>query len=476
MHTVRFVFFVEIRVHRVGVVQCGPTRFREHLLFNSVLTHMSLLSRRTFLASAGVAGAGLSLGEWSVASAQTQEPLRLDRPAGPPEDVAKDERYWRRVAAHYRLPSDITNLEAGNFGRMAIPVAEAYRQHVERVNIGNSFYVRRQYERDLEPVRARVAEALGASVEEVALTRGATEALQCLIGGYNRLRPGDVVMYADLDYSSMQFAMNWLVDRRGAEVVRLSIPEPATRDNVLSTYAEALAKHPRTRLLLLTHLNNKTGLIIPVAEVAALARRAGADVIVDAAHSFGQVDLKLADMGADFVGVNFHKWFGAPVGVGVMYVKQGRLDAIDRMMADESAPADSILSRVHSGTSNFAAFLTVPAALDFHSAVGPRHKAERLRYLRDRWVGAVRGVPGIEVITPDDRSLGAAIASFRIGGRTTKAENQRIVEDLLTRYKLFTVARTGIAGGDCVRVTPAVYNAVADCDRLAAALKQLAAH
>jgi isopenicillin-N epimerase len=324
-------------------------------------------------------------------------------------------------------------------------------------------------------VRQHVAAALGADLSEIALTRGATEALQCLIGGYNRLKPGDAVMYADLDYPAMQYAMNWLKERRGVRVARLVIPEPATRDTVMQAYAGALKANPDVRLLLLTHLNNKTGLMIPTAAITALARAAGVDTIVDAAHSFGQVDLKVPDVGADFIGFNLHKWIGAPVGVGVMYVRRDRLADVDRMMADEDSPADSVLSRVHSGTANFATMLTVPAALDFHDAVGPAYKAARVRYLRNRWVTAARGIEAVEVLTPDDPQMAAAITSFRLRGRTSGPETARIVEELRERHGLFTVRRTGIERGDCIRITPALYNTPADVDRLVAALRQMAA-
>jgi isopenicillin-N epimerase len=436
-----------------------------------------MLSRRSFLGSAGVAGLGLAAADLSAVSLPegVQQPGPLNRPAGSPDTVARDEAYWRRVAAHYRVSPKYTNLEAGYFGMMAAPVLAAYHRHVDRVNLESSYYARRSYDADLEAARARVAGFLGAAPTEIAFSRGATEALQCLIAQYNRVRPGDVVMYADLDYNSMQFAMNWLAERHGATVARLVIPEPATRANVLAAYAEALDAHPRVRLLLLTHLNNKTGLIVPVKEIAAMARAKGADVVVDAAHSFGQVDLKLSDLGADFVGCNMHKWLGTPVGVGVMYIKASRLADVDRHYADEIASATSIQSRIHTGTANFASYLTVPAAIDFHEAVGPAHKAARLRYLRDRWVDAVRGTAGIDVLAPDERGLAAAITSFRLHGRGGKAENQAVVAELFDRYQLFTVWRTGISRGDCVRVTPALYNTPAHADRLAAALKELAA-
>lgn len=437
-----------------------------------------MLSRRSFLGSAGLAGLAITGAERSRGPRElpAQDPLPpLGRPTGDPQRVAQDEAYWRRVAAYYHVSDRFTNLEAGFFGMMAAPVLAAYHRHIDRVNTESSYYARRSFDADLGQARERLAAFLGAQPGEIAFTRGATEALQCLIAQYRGVGAGDAVMYADLDYNGMQFAMNWLADRRGASVVRLEIPEPATRENVLALYARALENNPRVRLLLLTHLNNKTGLIIPVKEIAALARARGADVVVDAAHSFGQLDLKLADLGADFVGCNLHKWIGAPVGVGAMYIRDGRLGDIDRMYLDEASPANSILSRVHSGTANFATFLTVPAALDFHEAVGPAYKAARIRYLRDRWVGAVRNRVGIQVLTPDDPGSVAAITSFRIHGRSGREENQAIAAELLDRYQLFTCWRTGLARGDCVRVTPALYNSPADADRLSAALTSIAA-
>lgn len=432
------------------------------------------VSRRVFLRGAGTAAAATALLPFrslaDVERAIAQAPLVLNRPAGTPQAVARDEAYWARVAAQYAVPRDYTNLEAGFFGMMAAPVLAAHHQYIDRVNRETSHFARRDYPAALQAVRSRVAAFLGVDASEIALSRGATEALQCLIGQYAKVGAGDTVMYADLDYNAMQYAMNWLVARRGAVVARLTIPEPATRANVLAAYDTALRAHPRTKLLLLTHLNNKTGLVIPVKEIAAMAKARGADVVVDAAHSFGQMHLTMDDLGADFVGLNLHKWIGAPVGAGVMFIRKGRLPDVERMMADESGPDTSIDNRIHSGTANFATFLTVPHALDFHDAVGDAYKAARLRYLRDRWVSAVRGTPGIDILTPDDPAMGAAITSFRLHGRGGRTENQAVADALLAEHRIFTFWRTGLANGDCVRVTPALYNTAADVDRLAAAL------
>jgi isopenicillin-N epimerase len=281
------------------------------------------------------------------------------------------------------------------------------------------------------------------------------------------------VLYADLDYPAMQNAMAWLQERRGVRVVRIDLPHPATREGVLAAYREALDRNRDVRLVLMTHVSNKTGLVIPVQELVALARTRGADAIVDAAHAIGQLPVTLAEIGADFIGFNLHKWIGAPLGVAAFYIRKSRLSDVDRWMGDEESAAGSIASRVHTGTTNFAAFLTVPDAVDFHEAVGPAHKAARLRYLRDRWVGAARALPQIDVLTPDAPGMSGGITSFRVRGKTTPQENDRIVDELLTKHGIFTARRTGIAGGDCIRVTPALYTKVEEIDRFARALAAL---
>ena len=319
-----------------------------------------------------------------------------------------------------------------------------------------------------------MAEFIGSKPTEIAFSRNATEALQGLIGQYNKLETGDTIMYADLDYNAMQFAMNALAVRTGATLARLDIPEPASHSAILAAYTRALDANPKTRLLLLTHCNNKTGLLLPVKDIVAIARPRGIDVVVDAAHSFGQVPLTMAQLDADFVGLNLHKWIGAPVGAGVMYIREDKLSAIDRAHGDEGALA-SIDSRMHTGTSNFATILTIPDALDFQATIGVENKAARLRYLRDRWVSAVRDVKGVQVLTPDDPQLVGAITGFRLHGRGTREANQAITKALLDEFGIFTFYRTGLAKGDCVRVTPALYNRVADADKLATAIKTITA-
>ncbi|MEO3867594.1 aminotransferase class V-fold PLP-dependent enzyme [Nonomuraea sp. B12E4] len=425
-----------------------------------------MLSRRRMVAGLGALAAGA-----------TTRPLAAEVPAAPhgvpPERLARDERFWAGVARQFRVSPDFVNLENGYYGIMPEPVRRAYHRHVDQLNERGSHLLRTAYKPRADEVRDRIARLLGVTRNEIALTRGGTEALQNLISGYRLLRPDDGVMYADLDYHSGQYAMNWLRSRRGVQIVRIVIPEPATHQAVLETYERALREHPKVKLLLLSHMNNRTGLVTPVRQIVSMARERRVDVIVDAAHSWGQLDFTLPDLDADFAVFSMHKWMGVPLGAGFLYIREHRLADIDVFCADETFPATDIRSRVHSGTMNVAPFLTADAALDFHDTLGAQAKQARLRYLRDRWVHQVRDIGNLEILTPEEPDMYGAITAFRVRGHTSEADNTAIADDLMNRYKIFTVARKGMIGGDAVRVTPALFTSIEDVDRFASALRDI---
>jgi selenocysteine lyase/cysteine desulfurase len=278
------------------------------------------------------------------------------------------------------------------------------------------------------------------------------------------------VLYADLDYDSMQTSMESLA-RRGVRVIKIALPEPATRASLVETYRTAFEANPAIKMVLLTHLSHRTGLVLPVAEIVAVARNRGIDALVDAAHSVGQLDFRLPDLKADFIGINVHKWIGNPLGVGAIYIRRDRIAAIDPDPAEKPGATD-IQSRVHPGTPDYAAQLTVPTALAFQAAIGAAPRAARLRALRDRWVNAVRDLPQVQVLTPDD--LHGAITSFRLRGRTSHEDNVALAKTLLDKYRIFTVHRDGLASGSCIRVTPSLASRMSDCDALAAAIRSVA--
>jgi selenocysteine lyase/cysteine desulfurase len=386
--------------------------------------------------------------------------------------AATTEDEWDKIAREYDVTREIIQLEHGNWGMMARPVLAAYRAKVERVNRDTSYYARRTMVADIDAVRGQLAETLGVGTDEIVLTRNATEAMKALILQYNRLKAGDAVLYADLDYDSMQASMESLAGRRGVRVIKFALPEPATRQSLIDAYAAAFEANPAIKMVLLTHVSHRTGLVLPVAEIATMARARGIDAIVDAAHGVGQLDFKLPDLQSDFIGINVHKWFGAPLGVGAAYIRRERIAAIDPDPAENPASTD-VRTRVHPGTPDFAAQLTVPDALAFQASIGAARREARLRALRDRWVKAVRDLPQVQIMTPDDPRTYCAITSFRLRGRTSHDDNVALAKELLDKYRIFTVHRDGVASGTCIRVTPALATRMSDVDQFAAAIRSI---
>ncbi|MDR5807927.1 aminotransferase class V-fold PLP-dependent enzyme [Caballeronia sp. LZ019] len=393
----------------------------------------------------------------------------------PTPALGVDENYWDAVRGLYRQSDALINLENGYWGPMTEPVKSMFHYWTDRVNYETTTLVRAHWPAVHDGLRERVATAMGCGIDEIELTRNATEALLALISGYHRLAPGDTVLYSDLDYPCGKDAMEWLRERRGVTPVRITIPEPgasqdAFRQRVIETYAAALRAHPRTRLVLVSHVCFATGLIMPVTQISAMAKDAGADVIADAAHSWGMLDFDVPSLDAPFVALNLHKWIGAPLGCGAMFIRKGHVGAIDPYLGDRTWPADDIRARVHTGSPNFAAWLTLPSALELHRRIGAHAKETRLRALRDAWVRPARELPGVQVMTPDGPSMTAGISAFRLHGQSPKATSDALRE----RFGVFTVTRPGPDAGEVVRVTPALFTRMSDVQRLVDALTVLA--
>lgn len=385
---------------------------------------------------------------------------------------ARDELFWRTFADRYALEPGPINLENGYFGRMSRTVVEEYQHNIELINRGNSVHVRQRFEQgENEQVRAQLADLMGVTAESVAFTRNASDGLQSLIRNYNRLQPGDQVLICDLEYDTVKGAMRWLARHRGVEVIEIEHAHPASFDSLLATYRDAFVRYPKLKLMALTHVTHRTGLVMPVRAIAAAAREHGIDVILDGAHALGQIEFNLDDLGIAFAGFNLHKWIGAPLTLGFIYIAPERLADIDPDMGEVHFPVTDIRARTPYSTPNIPALLTLPLVFEEHRAMGgSAAKGARLNYLRNRWVSAVRDLPGIDVMTPDDPQLYCGITSMRF---TRHADQQAMAERLLKDYNLFTVVRSGAASGPCIRITPGLTTTAADMDTLSAALNEL---
>jgi len=423
-------------------------------------------SRKKFLKqiSTGLILASLS----SIASAKEKENKTTIDPADfTPTGAPDDEKFWKRIAKkYYDTPTDYTNLENGYYGMQPKPVLQAFQKNVEKANKQGARFARKEYPAIAANVKKELAQFLKVADEEIIITRNATEALNIAIQGYP-FKAGDEVLLNQLDYFSMIETFQMLQKRGQLTVKAFDMPLlPTSDDEIVEMYKQQLT--PKTKVILLTHVSNINGLIVPVAKIAAMAQQRGIDIICDSAHALGHIPFSLPDLGAAYVGLNLHKWIGNPVGAGVLYIKKEKIAATKALFGDVAAADADIRKLAHFGTTPFAVVMTIPDSLAFHQMLGVDRIAARLHYLKNHWVQALLLQPGVEVVTPAAPQLSGAIAAFRITGSTAT----QTADLLYNQHNIMTVGRT-LGPQGCVRVTPSIFNSIDDCKKLVAAVKQM---
>jgi len=424
------------------------------------------MDKRTFLKSLTVAGASLPL---SLAGLAEHIARYESVPAAhAATSLTTHEEFWSTIRAGYRLKPDYINLENGYYNILPEQTLEAFIRHVRVVNYEGAYYMRTvQYDRK-KAVAARLAAISGCSPDELIITRNTTESLDMIIGGYP-WNPGDEAIMAIQDYGAM-LQMFRQVQRRHKIVCKtVSIPNhPKNDDELVALYENAIT--PATRLIMLSHLVNITGQILPVRKIADMAHRHGVEVMADGAHSFAQIRHNVPDLGCDYYGASLHKWLSVPLGAGILYVKKDLTNKIWPLLA-EAESVQGIARLNHTGTLPVHTDLAINDAIDFYQTLGPERKEQRLRYLQQYWTAKVRNVAGVIVNTPADPARSCAIANVGIKGMPPA----QLATTLLEKYKIYTVAIDLPEGNvQGCRITPNVFTTPEELDTLVAALKDLA--
>lgn len=386
----------------------------------------------------------------------------------PAAQLAQDEEFWTALRAKYRLKPDYINLEHGFYSIQSTEVLEAFIANVREVNYQGSYYMRTVQAADKLAARESLAAMAGCSPDELIITRNTTESLDTVIAGYD-WKPGDEAVMAVQDYGAMldQFALQ--AKRYGMVNRIVSLPnDPKSDDELVQLYANAIT--PKTRLLLVSHLVNITGQLIPVRKIADMAHAKGVAVAGDGAHAFAQLDYRIPDLGVDYYAASLHKWLGVPLGAGLLYVKRDRIADLWPMFGDMSFPATDIRKLNHTGTHPVHTDLAIKSAIAFHQSIGTPRMEARMRFLQQYWITKVRNVKNIVVNTPVDPTRSAGIANVGIVGMPPAD----LAKTLLDRYRIWTVAidRENVRG---TRITPHMYTMTRELDTLVRALKELAA-
>lgn len=419
------------------------------------------MDKRTFLKSASLAGLGsmAALASFGKLAEALPEPL----PDG------DDEHFWSAVRKGYKLTPEYINLENGYYCIMPQEILKKYEAHIQEVNIEGAHYMRTVMAENKKKMAAKLATVAGCSADELIITRNTTESLDMIISGLH-WQPGDEAVMAHQDYGAMLDMFTQVRRRHGIVTKRISIPaDPQTDEEVVEAYEKAIT--PRTRLLMVCHMINITGHILPIRKICDMAHSKGVQVMVDGAHAIAHIRFSISDLNCDYYGASLHKWLSVPLGAGMLYVRKQHIGKVWPLFAEEGKEPNDILRLNHTGTHPSATDLTIADAIDYYNKIGPARKEARLRYLQQYWVSKVRHLPGIILNSPTQSQRTCAIGNVGVKG----IKPADLAEVLLKKYKIYTVAIDNeVAGVQGVRITPNLYTTTDELDQLVTALKQLA--
>ncbi len=384
-----------------------------------------------------------------------------------PTMAAMDEDFWFDIQQSFSISRGITNLNNGGVSPSPRIVTEALVRYIWQQEDVTAYTMWQILEPQVETIRTGLADVFGCDREEIAITRNASESLEiCLFG--LELKPGDEILTTTQDYPRMLTTLRQRELREGLVLKQIKIPIPP-KDLSQITDAFEKAVTPKTRVILISHMINITGQIVPVKEICEMARRKGVEVIVDGAHSFAHFDFKQKDLGCDYFGSSLHKWMFAPKGTGMLYVKREKIEKLWPLMAAEKKQATDIRKFEEIGTHPAANHLAIGEAVMYHKGLGAKRKEERLRYLRNYWAGKLKSLPNVRFHTSFDEDQSCGIANVEIVGIDPGA----IGSYLMGTHKIFTtpIIHDEFKG---IRITPSVYTTLSELDRFCEAMTDVA--
>ncbi len=373
-------------------------------------------------------------------------------------DVGSDEDFWALIRQAYTVSPAMINLNNAGVSPQPERVQQSQIKYLQWANETPTYYMWRVLNRNREIIRKGLAQIAGASPEEIAINRNATEALDTIIFGLT-LQKGDEVVLSRQDYPNMVQAWKQRAMRDGIVLKWVDLPLPSEDNEALArAYTDLFSV--RTKVVHLTHMLNWTGQIIPVEQISQQARRQGIAVVVDAAHSFAQLDVKLADIGADYAGVSLHKWLGAPFGTGMLYVRKPLIAELWPLFPGEDPKSTDVRKFEHLGTRAYSAEIAIGQAIEFHHLIGSARKAARLRYLRTYWLEKALQIPGFQTHSPIDPNFGGAIVNCNMEGIDPQDLSREMGRAMIHNSPV------QLAGVEGVRLTPNVYTLPGELDRL----------
>lgn len=372
-------------------------------------------------------------------------------------NAAHDDELFALVRKQLLIPENRIYLNTGSLGPCPIHIIDAMHALTRQLEMNPVAENWGQLGNQMELVRKKVADLIHADVEEVILTRNTTEGLN-LVAQSLHLNEGDEIITTSLEHGGGEAGLDFLVKTKGAVLKKIELPLPG---NSTSEIVDAVRKTitPKTKMLMLSHVNTVTGLLMPFAEIARITQSKGIYLIADGAQAPGLTKVDVKALGVDVYAASGHKWLMGPKETGFLYVNKNFQDKVRPVFTS----AGYAVYSASSGTRNVATIIGFGLAIDHITNIGVDKIQQRTLQLRNYCLAELKKIKGLKVISPQGQSLSTGIVSFSLDTIKNvevfnKLNEQDIIVKLLTQH-------------NAIRISCHLFVSKHDIDRFITALK-----
>ena len=374
-----------------------------------------------------------------------------------------DEAYWEMVKRQFPVPGNLIMMNAANLCPAPYAIAQSVKDTLDDLGKDVSFQFRDKFDQTRVVSILQLASYFGVTKEEIGITRNTSESNNIIVNGFD-FKAGDEVIVWDQSHPSNNIAWEQRAKRFGFTVKKVSVPaNPKSIAELIQPFEQAITS--RTRLIGFSHVSNLSGIALPAKELCAMARSKKILTLVDGAQSFGFMDLNLRDLGCDFYTGSTHKWLMGPLENGVLYVRKESMDKLWPLIISagwHEAPTNTDDKYCIVGQRNESTPVAIPETIQFHMIIGKRNIEDRVRALNAYLKAQIQTkLPQATFVTPLAPEMSGGITVFNIPNKPSTDIYQKL-------YQSYGIAGASTMG---VRLSPNVYNTMAEIDKAVEAVK-----
>ncbi len=387
-----------------------------------------MTSRRKFIKAAGLLGSFTTLPLLSKGFSSDQTSSLPDF-----QNASSDDELFALVRTQLLVPSNRIYLNTGSLGPCPVHIIDAIHANTRQLEMNPVSENWGPLGNQMELVRKKVADFIHADVEEVVLTRNTTEGLN-LIAQSLELNEGDEIITTTLEHGGGEVGLEFLVKTKGVAIKKIELPLPCNSvQEIVNLVRQSIT--PKTKMVMLSHVNTITGLLMPFAEIAKITQPKGIYLIADGAQAPGLTPVDIKALAIDAYAASGHKWLMGPKETGFLYVNKNFQKKVQPVF---TASGFSVYS-ASSGTRNVATIIGLGLAIDFHNSIGADKIHQRTLQLRNYCLAELKKLKGLKIISPESRSLSTGIVSFSLdtvknSDIYNKLKDQDIIVKLLSQH------------------------------------------